>query len=146
MVRSCLGERAVREVIEVAMRDDTRVITHSKFRMWLRPDGIVEVVWAPRSTARLEDARAALDAMAELTGGRRSPLLVDMRDTGAQDGPTRAAWASRADLVSATALIVDTPLSRIAGNLFINMSRPATPTRLFDSKDSALAWLRGLTS
>jgi hypothetical protein len=128
------------------MGDDPRVITHSKFRMWLRPNGIVEMVWVPRSTPHPEDARAAVDAMAELTCGRRSPLLVDMRDTGAQDGPTRAEWTRRADLVSATALIVGTPLSRIVGNLFINMNRPATPTRLFDSKDSALAWLRGFTS
>jgi hypothetical protein len=141
-----LWERAVRELTEDPMGDDPRVITHSKFRIRLRPDGIVEIVWVPRSTPRLEDAGAAVDAMAELTGGRRSALLVDMRDTGAQDGPTRAEWTRRADLMSATALIVSTPLSRIVGNLFINMNRPATPTRLFDSKDAALAWLRGFTS
>ena len=145
MIRA-FGERTVGETTEDPMDRDSGVITHSKFRMWLRPDGIVEIVWVPRSTARLEDARAAVDAMAELTGGRRSALLVDMRDTGAQDGPTRGEWTRRSDLVLATALIVGTPLSRIVGNLFINMTRPAPPVRLFDSKDSALAWLRGFTS
>ena len=121
---------------------DSGVITHPKFRMWLRPDGIVEIRWVPGTTALLEDATAALEALAQLAGGRRSRLLVDMRDTGSQDRPTRAEWARRGDLLSAVALIVGTPLSRLVGNLFINMSRPPTPTRLFDNEASAVAWLK----
>jgi hypothetical protein len=124
------------------MDHDSGVITHPKFRMWLRPDGIVQVVWAPRAAVVVEDATAALEAMAQLTGGRRSPLLVDMRDTGPQDRATRAEWARRGDLQSAVALIVGTPLSRMMGNLFINVNRPPTPTRLFDHEAPALAWLK----
>jgi len=123
------------------MDRDSGVITHPKFRMWLRPDGIVQVVWAPRTTALLEDATATLEAMAQITGGRRSPLLVDMRDTGPQDRPTRAEWTRRSDLSSAVGLIVGSPLSRMMGNLFISANRPTTPTRLFDNEASALAWL-----
>jgi hypothetical protein len=118
------------------------VITHPKFRMWLRPDGIVQLVWVPRTRALLEDATATLEAMAQLTGGRRSPLLVDMRDTGPQARPARLEFARRGDLVSAVALVVGTPLSRMAGNLFINMNRLSTPTRLFDNEASAVAWLQ----
>jgi hypothetical protein len=124
------------------MDRETGAITHPKFRMWLRPDGIVQLVWTPRTTALLEDAIATLAAMAQLTGGRRSPLLVDMRDTGPQARPARLEFARRSDLVSAVALVVGTPLSRMAGNLFINMNRPATPTRLFDKEASAVAWLK----
>ena len=124
------------------MDHDSGVITHPKFRMWLRPDGIVQLVWVPRTTALLEDAIAAIEAMTQLTGGRRSPLLVDLHDVGPQARPARLEFARRGDLVSAVALIVGTPLSRMAGNLFINMSRPPTPTRLFDNEASALAWLQ----
>jgi hypothetical protein len=92
--------------------------------------------------AVLEDAAATLEAMAQLTGGRRSPLLVDIRDTGPQTRPARLEYARRGDLVSAVALIVGTPLSRMAGNLFINMSRPPTPRRMFDNEASAVAWLQ----
>ncbi len=123
------------------MDRETGVITHPKFRMWLRPDGIVQVVWVPRTAPLLEDAIAALEGLAQIAGGRRRALLVDMRDTGAQDRATRTAWTSRSDLQSATALIVGTPLSRIMGNVFINMSRPPTPVRLFDNEASAVAWL-----
>ena len=120
----------------------TGVIIHPKFRMWLRPDGIVQVVWTTRTTALLEDAIATLDAMARLTGGTRSPLLVDMRDTGAQDRRTRAAWTSRTGLQSAVALIVGTPLSRMLGNLLLIVNKPPFPVRLFDKEEPALAWLK----
>jgi hypothetical protein len=125
------------------MGQDASVITHPKFRMWLRPDGIVQMVWALRATVLLEDATAALEAMAQLTGGRRSPLLVDMRDTGAQDRATRAEWTRRSDLSSAVGLIVGTPLSRMVGNIFLRMNKPQFPVRLFDTEAPALAWLQG---
>jgi hypothetical protein len=118
------------------------VITHPKFRMWLRPDGIVQLVWIPRTTALLEDATAALEAMAQITAGRRSPLLVDMRDTGPQDRSARAEWTSRTDLSSGVAMIVGTPLSRMMGNLFIRMNKPPFPARLFDNEAPAIAWLK----
>jgi hypothetical protein len=137
------GEPANRATTEDPMVDDSGAITHPKFRMWLRPDGIVQVVWVPGTTAYLEDATAALEAMAQLTRGRRSPLLVDMRDTGSQDRATRAQWTSRNDLSSAVALIVGTPLSRMMGNLFLRMNKPKFPVRLFDDETSAIAWLDG---
>ena len=124
------------------MDDDAGVITHPKFRIWLRPDGIVHLVWVQRVSMNLDDAIAAIEAMTQLTGGRRSPLLVDTQETGPQDRPARTEFARRGDLVSAVALIVGTPLSRMMGNFFLSVSRPMAPTRLFDAEAPAVAWLR----
>ena len=124
------------------MDHDSGVITNPKFRMWLRPDSVVQLVWVARATMVLEDAIAATEAMAKLTGGRRSPLLVDARDVGPQDRPARTEFARRGDLVSAVALVVGTPLSRMMGNFFLSVSKPMAPTRLFDDETSALAWLQ----
>jgi hypothetical protein len=110
--------------------------------MWLRPDGIVQLVWAPRTTVLFEDATAALEAMAQLTGGRRSPLLVDMHDTGPLDRPTRAELTRRSDLQSAVGLIVGTPLTRMMANFFLSVNKPQFPTRLFDNEASSVAWLQ----
>jgi hypothetical protein len=128
---------------EDPMDPDSGLITRPKFRMWLRSDGIVQLVWAPRVAMGLEDALAATEAMAKLTGGRQSALLVDAHDVGPQDRPARSEFARRGDLVSAVALIVGTPLSRMMGNFFLAVSRPMAPTRLFDDEVSALAWLQG---
>jgi hypothetical protein len=125
------------------MDRENGVVTHPKFRMWLRPDGVVQVVWAPQTTVLLEDATAALEAMAQLTGGRRSPLLVDMHNMGPLDRPTRAELTRRSDLQTAVGLIVGTPLSRIVGNVFLTISKPSFPVRLFDNEAPAVAWLKG---
>ena len=67
---------------------------------------------------------------------------MDVHDAGPQDRPARVEFVRRGDLVSAVALVVGTPLSRMMGNFFLNVSRPTTPTRLFDDEASGLAWLQ----
>ena len=126
------------------MDEEARIITHPKFRMWLRPDGIVQMVWVTKTASDLEDATAAISAMTELTGGRRIPLLVDLRDSGQQTRPARLEFARRDDLVSALALIIGGPLSRIIGNFFLSVNKPLYPARLFDNEASALAWLQAI--
>jgi len=136
-----LRERTIRATTEDPMGEDSGAITNAKFRIWLRPDGIVGMVFTPRVATDLADALAAVEAMTQLTRGRRSPLLVNLHGAGPQDRPARAEFARRDDLVSAVAVIVDTPLSRMLGNFYLTVSKPIAPTRLFDDEGSAVAWL-----
>ena len=122
--------------------DDSGVITGSKFRIWLRPDDIVQLVWAPGTVIGLEEAVAAIEAVAKLSGGRHLPMLVDVQRAGQVDKEARQKLSSGGDKVSAVGAIVGTPLSRMMGNLIINVSRPPMPMRLFDDEASAIAWLR----
>jgi hypothetical protein len=128
------------------MDNETAENIHPKFRMWLRPDGIVQLVWVTAAVMSLEDALAATEVMTKLTGGRPCPLLVDAHDAGPQDRLARAEFAHRGDLVSAVGVIVATPLSRLIGNFFIAVSKPMAPTRLFDDESSAIAWLGEFTA
>ena len=109
--------------------------------MWLRPDGVVQQIWASQVEIGLEDATEAIQVMTELTGGRRSPLLVDTRDSRAVTRSARRELASRDDLVSAVAVIVGSPLSRVMGEFFLSVNRPRFPMRLFGDETSAVAWL-----
>ncbi len=124
------------------MSDAPHEVTHPKFEMWLRQDGVVHLAWGPGAVLRLEDAVAAIDAMTKLTDGRKSPLLVDTRDLGPQDRAARMEFVRGGELVSAVALLVSTPLSRMMGNFFLTVSKPMAPTRLFDDEAVAIAWLR----
>jgi hypothetical protein len=124
------------------MENESAEIIHPKFRMWLRTDGIVQLVWRTAVVMNLDDAIAATSAMTTLTGGRRSPLLVDIHDAGSMDRPARSEFAHRGDLVMAVALVVATPLSRAMGNFFIAISKPVAPTRLFDDESTAIVWLK----
>ena len=124
------------------MSGESHEVIHPKFRMWLRPDGIVQLVWRSGAELGLEDAVAAIDAMTKLTDGRRSPLLVDIHDAGQQDRAARMEFVRAGGLVLAVALLVSTPLSRMMGNFFLTVSKPTTPTRLFDDEAAAVAWFK----
>ncbi len=133
-------------MMECRMENEPTQIENPRFRMWLRPDGIVHLVWAPMIELHLEDAIASAGAMSTLTGGKRAPLLVDASTVGSQDRAARNEFVSRGDLVAGVALIVTTPLSRLMGNFFIAVSKPVVATRLFDDEESAVAWLKGLAT
>ncbi|WP_291379393.1 STAS/SEC14 domain-containing protein [Demequina sp.] len=124
------------------MSSDRREITSEKFRIWLRPDGMVEIAWAPHVPSVLEDALAVIDAMSELTGGRAAPLLVHTEDAGPQSREARMEFIRRQEVVSAVALIVGNPLSRMMATFFINVSKPDVPIRLFEDQADAVAWLK----
>jgi hypothetical protein len=128
--------------MELTMDNESAEVINSKFKIGLRPDGIVQIVWIHAAVISFEDAIAAIDAMTMLTGGKRCPLLVDAHDAGPQERAARSEFARRGDLVSAVALLGATPLSRMMGNFFIAVSRPMAPTKLFNDESSALAWLR----
>lgn len=125
------------------MSEQPAEFTHEKFRMWLRPDGLVELTWTPHVPSSLPDAVAAIDAMTGLTGGRPTPLLVHTTDAGPQDRAARMEFIRRQDVVSAVALIVGNPLSRMMATFFVNVSRPEVPTRLFEDQVAAAEWLMG---
>ncbi len=40
------------------------------------------------------------------------------------------------------AMLVSSPVQRMIGNLFVLISRPPYPTRLFKDEESGLDWLR----
>lgn len=124
------------------MTQDVKRLEYERFSIWLRPDGVVEIAWAPHVATGLHDAVAAIEAMDLITGGRAAPLLVDVTDAGPQDRDARMEFIRRQDVVSAVALVVGNPLSRMMATFFINVSRPDVPTRLFENRDAALGWLR----
>lgn len=117
-------------------------IVAEKFRIWLRPDGIVEIRWAPAIPSGLEDARAVIAAMTELTAGAPAPLLVHTTEAGPQDRAARQEFVRRQEVVSAVALIVGNPLSRMMATFFINVSRPDVAIRLFEDETAAAEWLK----
>jgi hypothetical protein len=77
------------------MDNESAEVIHPKFKIWVRPDGIVQIRWAHAAVMNYEDAIAATDAMNKLTGGKRCPLLVDAQDAGPQDRAARSEFVRR---------------------------------------------------
>lgn len=111
----------------------------------LSDEGIIYDV-SPRAVRfTMEQARESMAAYLEITGGLRSPLLVDIRQVQGIDRAARQhlTGPDGERAVSAVALLADSALTRAIGNFFIGLNRPSFPVRVFTSEEEALRWLRG---
>jgi hypothetical protein len=111
----------------------------------LDPDGILHVTYLPGVEETLADAEENFRAGTAAWGEQRRPVLVDAREVKFQNRDVRQ-YHSRPESmrrVSALALLVESPLSRIIANFFITLNKPATSTRVFTSEEEAHAWLKG---
>jgi hypothetical protein len=113
-------------------------------RFWVDEEGLLRGEAAPSAEQDLAQAREQAAAQRAFGVSLPRPFLMDIRGARALTREARAFYASQeaAELFSATALLVDSPLSRAIGNFFLGLNRPMMPTRLFTTEAEALAWLR----
>jgi len=79
--------------------------------------------------------------------GKPIGCVVIMSNMLSQEAEARRAYAEiDPKRVFGGALIVESALSRALGSFFVGLSRPVMPTKLFDSVENALEWLRVMRS
>jgi hypothetical protein len=77
--------------------------------------------------------------------GRPCGSLVMMSNMLSQDAEARRAYATLdPDLIYGGALVVGNPLSRALGSFFVGLNRPRVPTKLFDTIENGLQWLKSV--
>jgi hypothetical protein len=83
--------------------------------------------------------------MAQTFGRVRRPTLVDVTALRSISRDARRFFAGPepVEVVSASAMVVASPLAKAIGNFFIGLNKTSSPTRLFASEGDALEWLRG---
>jgi len=122
----------------------TKPVTTRTAKIWLRADGVIQVVTLPNVQEGLEDAKENIVVIAGFASEKRRPVLVDIRAALGLDREVRVYYSSaegvKAD--TALALLVESPFSRVLANFFIGLNKMPVPTRLFTSEDEAVAWLR----
>jgi hypothetical protein len=104
--------------------------------------GFIHAVMRQGCEMALSDARENVAAIYGL-GGKRMPVLVDMRGVRSQTREARQYFegpeAEQATL--AVALLIGSPVSRMLANFFVRLSTQRIPTRLFTDEDEAIRWL-----
>jgi hypothetical protein len=109
-------------------------------------DGIVITRILPDIEQRIDDAVENVAVSAEACGGRRAPIVVDLRRARALDAETRHYYSGKQLTDSFTAIAVLVPIGafgKMMGNLYLRVANPGVPTRLFDSEAAALKWSAG---
>ena len=110
----------------------------------LEPEGVLAVRIKTGARQLLADAEQNLGAALIERGGKRRPLLIDIREALPLDSDVRHYYSGQV-LVSgftALALLVDArPLGRMMGNVYFRVARPGIPTKLFTEGPDARKWL-----
>lgn len=112
--------------------------------IWLRDDGIIHIE-STSTGGSISDVRENFAAVLKEANGEKRPLLIDLSKAKALSRDERKYYASdeAQKVLLAVALLIDSPLSRIMGNFFVGLNKPAYPLQLFTSKTKAVKWLKG---
>lgn len=119
-------------------------VSHDFVDAWAEDSGLVWLRFKETGDHGIEEAKQVVDAHEQVSGPRRARVMSDLRGlkTGA-DRHARAYYISEraARYKLCMAMLVGSPLQTIIGNIFVRLSRPPYPTKLFTDEDSARSWL-----
>lgn len=116
------------------------------FYTWKGEDGIVRTKVKPGADVTVEYAKENSEAVNALYTDRKFPLLIDSRGIRSmtRDARNQFTTKGRETNTMAFAIIIDSAVSKVVGNFFLGINKPAVPTRLFDNETQAEAWLKTL--
>jgi len=123
---------------------ENEVVVTRTGKFWLGEDGIMRGIILPTDEHNLADANENGEAVAKFSEKKRCPLLIDMVRCKSVTGKARAHYArdEAGEEVSAIALLIGSPVSRIIGNFFLGINKPKYPVKLFTAETGAIEWLR----
>lgn len=110
----------------------------------MHPKGYIHTKVKPGSEISREDARTNTEAVLTISEGKNFPILVDLRQIKSISKEARDHFSMRGRKphVTAIAMLVSSPVSRIIGNFFLGLNKPTVPTRMFTSEPDAERWIR----
>lgn len=122
----------------------SKVVELRAFTSWLRSDGICYTLVRPNAIISLEDALENSCSIKEISGDTIYPLLVNLKEINSISKEARDHFSmqNRTPGVSAIAMLIRSPVSRVIGNFFLGMNRSTVPTKLFTIESEAVLWLK----
>ena len=113
------------------------------YHTWQDENGMVRTRIKPGSEVTLKEAKENSDAVNSFYRGKKFPLLIDARGIKSMTRDARNQFSTRGrdSGAMAFAIIIDSSISKVIGNFFMGINKPAVPTRLFDNEEEAEKWL-----
>src|ERR1043166_1325906 len=112
----------------------------SVFHTTLDERGFVYTRVVTGAEIQLQDAKENTAKVIEVSKGANYPILVNLKEIKSISKEARDHFSMRGRKpnVTAIAMLVASPLSRIIGNFFLGLNRPTVPTKMFTSEDEAI--------
>ena len=113
----------------------------------LEKDGYILTRVKPDSEIQVEDAKDNTEAVKKVSGDSNFPILVDLREIKSISKEARDHFSMRGRKphVTAIAMLIKSPVSKIIGNFFLGLNKPIVPTRLFTNETDAKTWMKRYT-
>ena len=115
--------------------------------LWIDEEKIIHIRFKATDQHGLEEARIVVSAHNQLASGKSCAVLADIQEvTVGADRAARVHYVSEesSKYKLGMAMLVNSPMQRMIGNIFFKLNRPPYPTRLFSQQTDALQWLREL--
>ncbi len=110
----------------------------------LRNDGIVNTQITITDSVDLDQAKLLLKAYLDITDKTKTPHLFTPTKFVIMDKEVMAFVKNEANKYGkADAFVIQSLPQKIIGNFYLKVVKPSVPTRLFNSEDEAVEWLRG---
>ncbi len=120
-----------------------KFIETSCVSIWL-DDGILHAVFHKGAQLSLADAKEMVEERWRITEGKTYPLYIDVHGLSSMDAEARQYMGGfeASYKASAAAFFVRNPREKFLINTYLTIEKPATPVKLFNSREKALRWLR----
>lgn len=120
-----------------------KVIKTKTAKIWLGKDGIVRIINRAGSQTDLKEAKMNVVAT-EKFGDRKRPTFMDISNIRSISKEARTYFSSNeaSRRTKVMAMLIGSSVSRIIGNVYLDLDHPPYPVRLFTSKEKAFEWLR----
>jgi hypothetical protein len=108
-----------------------------------REDGIINTNVIIDDTITLEQAKELFNAYLKLSKGKKSPHLITVSKFVIMEKDVMEFITKVANKKGkADAFVIHSLPQKIIGNFYLKFHNPSIPTKLFTSKEKAIAWLK----
>ncbi len=118
-------------------------INSEKTIVSLIENNIIHIHLKSNQEIALNDAEEVLESMGIVGGGKKFPVFIDAGEFVSVDDDVRAFSASKVGNIYtvADAIAIDNVAQKLLANFYLKNDHPKVPTKIFNNKHDALAWL-----
>ncbi|MBX0332542.1 hypothetical protein K3G39_04750 [Pontibacter sp. HSC-14F20] len=104
--------------------------------------GILYCIYNEIRELNLDNARECVQDRLNYIGEQVYPSLFDITRVKNSTKEARDYLANEGNAgVAASAILVSSPMVKMAANIYIHVNKPKNPTRMFTNKEEAVQWL-----
>lgn len=110
----------------------------------LRSDGLVLVKVKGNDEINVENVVEVVSTLEKFGNGKKFPLLIVVGEytLPSPEARTYIATPESNPFASAEAYVIQSFSQKLVGNVYLSLNKPARPTKMFNTEEKAVEWLK----